>query len=143
MPAFGLRFGLVELQADVPALSRYQSGCQYRGLVPDRTDGDGTLPTGVTSPLTWTSIPSRSGKYDPVSLPSGLQPGRLQLLFGPIGIVALDGVAVVVQAGPLALEQRQEEAVSAAEEAVVLAAVPDDLQPQVLDVEVSGPGHAA
>src|SRR5271166_1656342 len=78
----------------------------------------------------------------PVPLPSGLQTGRFQFLFGPIGIVTLDGVAVMVQTGSLALEQRQEEVVAAAQEAVVLATVPDDLQPQVLDVEVSGPGHA-
>jgi hypothetical protein len=46
-----------------------------------------------------------------------------------IGSVAPDGVAVVVQAGSLAFEQRQEEVVAAAQEAVVLATVPDDLQP--------------
>ena len=85
----------------------------------------------------------RVGEVHPVALPSGLEPGGFQLLLGLIGIVAPDRVAVVVQAGSLALEQRQEEVVTAAEEAVVLATVPDDLQPQVLDVEVSGPGHAA
>src|SRR4051812_1342596 len=83
------------------------------------------------------------GEVDPVVLPSRLQAGGLQLLLNPIGIVTLDGIAIVVQAGPISLEQRQEEAIAAAQEAVVLASVPDDLQPQVLDVEVSGLRHAA
>ncbi len=73
--------------------------------------------------------PVEVGEVHPVPFPARLQSGRFQFLFGSIGIVTLDGVAVVVQAGALALEERQEEVVTAAQEAVVLATVPDDLQP--------------
>ena len=64
------------------------------------------------------------GEVHPVPLPTGLQPGGLQCLLGLFGVIALDGVAVVVQAGMLTFEQRQEEAPFAAEEAVVLAILP-------------------
>ena len=89
-------------------------------LVPDRP---------LSRPCDLDLDPVRVGEVHPVPLPSKLQSGGFQLLLGLIGSVAPDGVAVVVQAGSLAFEQRQEEVVAAAQEAVVLATVPDDLQP--------------
>src|SRR5271157_1382893 len=109
----------------------------------ERQNGTSPVPSRPLSPSCDLDLdPVWVGEVHPVPLPSGLQTGRFQFLFGPIGIVTLDGVAVVVEAGVVPLEQRQEEVVAAAQEAVVLASVPDDLQTQVLDVEVSGPGHA-
>ena len=43
----------------------------------------------------------------------------------------------MVEAGSLAFEERQEEIVTAAQETVIFATITDDLQPQVLDVEIS------
>src|SRR5271165_1312931 len=109
----------------------------------ERQCGTSPVPSRPLSPSCDLDLdPVWVGEVHPVPLPSRLQPGGFQLLLGLISSVATDGVAVMVQAGSLALEQRQEEVVAAAQEAVVLATIPDDLQPQVLDVKVSGPGHA-
>ena len=85
----------------------------------------------------------RVGEIHPIALPSGLQPGRSQLLLGPIGSRSRGwrsssgsspgrSPLKSVRKKPSPLPRKQ------------LSSPPslEDLQPQVLDVEVSGPGHA-
>src|SRR5208337_4652228 len=70
----------------------------------ERQNGTLPVPSRPLSPSCDLDLdPVWVGEVHPVPLPSGLQTGGFQLLLGLISSVATDGVAVMVQAGSLAL----------------------------------------
>ena len=131
-------------RAEVEAL-----GCSTRlhgNLAADRGEGrcsrfaarSGKSLKGCSSPGDLHGDSVDVGEIEPAALAPGFQIGGFELLFGLVGIVLADGVAVMVQPRLVTAKQRQEEVVAtAAEEAVLFTALSDDLEPQVLDVPVT------